>query len=127
MVGKLHDRCPPLVRSLCWGHDAWIVGSTAQALVENKSVSGDYDIVVPWKNWTGAALECTSFFGSNSGQNLMANYFGGWKIIDKENIEYDVWPDTLDRYLTQCPIHLRVVAVHPQSGRVIRQTSIMEK
>jgi len=73
---------PSLVSKLVYGHDAWLVGSSANPDVDLNTVR-DFDVVVPFNYWKGAALLIPD--------NAWPNTFGGWKCIS-DNREIDVWP-----------------------------------
>lgn len=92
---------PRAVIELCYGHDAWIVGSGAFVCDEPPR---DYDIMVPLSHWKRAALSIPPTARPNS--------FGGWKF-NSDGIEVDVWPGELSDLMQAAPSQ---AAFHPKSG-----------
>lgn len=58
---------PKIVTALCYSHEAWICGSA----IFNENPR-DWDIVVPFENWFGAAFLIP--------KDAIPNSFGGWKF-----------------------------------------------
>lgn len=77
---------PPIVRALCFLHDAWVVGGAAKWLVGDTKELKDWDIIVPIRHWTDAQHLIP--YGTKS------NTFGGFKIAG--DIEIDIWAEDLD-------------------------------
>jgi hypothetical protein len=116
-------KCPistllPGVIYLMCVHGAYIVGSYAKFLAgEDVPEPQDYDLLVPLEKWQGISLLIPS--------TAKLNKFGGWRFICKNGKEVDVWPDTLENYLTKCKskhggtvlavdfINNRVFSMHP--------------
>lgn len=93
--GVMAHNMPKLVRKLCFGHEAWIVGS---AVVESKP--RDWDVAVPFSEWRQAAMLIP--------ESATPNTMGGWKC---DNV--DVWPCELSKLLrNEMTQHLW----HPRSG-----------
>ena len=79
---------PALVTKLC--HlGAWIVGSGADP--DKKDPPRDWDVFVPYEFWHKAMLLIPD--------DAKPNTFGGWKC-NSEGIEVDVWPDSLERIMS---------------------------
>jgi hypothetical protein len=75
-------------------HGALLVGSQAKKLMGEDIESNDYDLLVPLDKWQTIAVmipECAK-----------PNKFGGWRFKDDNDNEIDVWPDTLQNYLSNC-------------------------
>lgn len=92
---------PALVHKLCYDHEAWIVGSSANPDDENPK---DFDILVPLSNWQQASLLIPS--------DAIPNTFGGWKCISGGK-EVDVWPGDLAWLLTNDMLKW---AYHPRTN-----------
>jgi hypothetical protein len=78
-------------------HGAYIVGSFAKKLCGEDVDTNDYDVLVPLEKWQTIALLIP--------QDAKPNKFGGWRFKTDhhgEEVEIDVWPDTLDNYLSHC-------------------------
>ncbi len=92
-----------LVRSFCYGHDGWIVGSGAAYLLDIKDVEypRDWDILIPFWTW---GIACKTI-----PEGSPTNSHGGIKI---DNI--DVWAGDIGWFMTQVPA-LPAYAVHPRS------------
>lgn len=101
---------PPLVSKLVWNYNGWIVGSAAKAGADLSKVR-DFDILVPFHDWPAAACLIT--------KDAVPTRFGGWKLISNE-VEVDVWPDDVGRFLLKCP---RKDMWHPSSGIRITHVS----
>jgi len=71
-------------------HDGWVIGTAADPSCDLKTVR-DIDIMIPWSNWSKAALLVP--------EEAHPNTFGGWKF-DKDGVTYDVWPDELGSCLS---------------------------
>lgn len=100
---------PPIVRHLCWSFDAWIVGSTAKAIIEKQDIYSDWDLIIPVQHWLSATLACTCY-------SPQPNSFGGWKITLDDDTQIDIWPDTLDNFLLRKQYAAETYALHPKSG-----------
>jgi hypothetical protein len=107
---KIHHLMPPIIRTLCWSYDAWIVGSTATSLIKHHRPQ-DWDIIINIELWN----KCALFLSANP---VVANSFGGWKV---PHINADVWPDTLNNYFLRCQKSIDCAAYHPQSGILIKR------
>lgn len=88
-MGKL---LPRDVYRMCV-HGAFIVGSYAKYLAGEDVEPNDIDLLVPLKDWQKIALLIP--------ENAKPNKFGGWRFF-VDDIEIDVWPDTVQNYLTNC-------------------------
>lgn len=75
---------PILVGKLTHFHEAWIVGSAADPKNESPR---DWDILVPLSKWQDAAGLIPA--------SAISNSFGGFKILDENGVEIDVWPGEL--------------------------------
>lgn len=88
---------PALVYQMCV-HGAYLVGSHAKHLVGDIDHSGnDYDLLVPLEKWQIIAMLIP--------QAAKPNRFGGWRFdvdFKGKQVEVDVWPDTLENYLSKC-------------------------
>ena len=98
---------PTLVNALCYGHDAWIVGSAAN---KDNLNPRDIDVFVPFSEWGPAAFLIP--------KDAVRNSFGGWKCMS-DGYEVDVWPGELSWLLVN---NKTKYAWHPRSDtRVIKQ------
>lgn len=92
---------PRIVYQMCV-HGALLAGSAAKALAGhldngNPIVPGDFDLLVPHDKWQTIALLIPN--------DAVPNKFGGWRFITDHKdtrIEVDVWPGTLQQYLSEC-------------------------
>jgi hypothetical protein len=78
-------------------HGALIVGSQAKKLCGEDVDAQDYDVLVPLEKWQTVALLIP--------RSARPNKFGGWRFktdFKGAMVEVDVWPDSLDKYLSQC-------------------------
>ena len=105
---------PEIIRVLCWGFDAWIVGSGATALVGDDTTTSDYDVIVPPQNWRGAALMLRT-------HPIIPNYFGGWKLVVTP-LHIDVWPSTLEEFIMVVPSTYNLTMYHPKSRTIVTRT-----
>jgi hypothetical protein len=83
---------PGTVYRMCV-HGAFIAGSYAKKLVGEGIDPSDIDLLVPLDKWTIIAPMIP--------KKAKMNKFGGWRFKEK-GIEIDVWPDTVENYLTKC-------------------------
>lgn len=88
---------PRLVYQMCV-HGALIAGSYAKSLTGEKIKSNDYDLLVPLEKWQTIALLIPP--------DAKPNKFGGWRfmtpVVDEGLVEVDVWPDSVENYLSKC-------------------------
>lgn len=97
---------PHVVRSFCYGHEAWIVGSAATYLLDLKDDGPrDYDILVPLWTW---GVACRSIPEGSS-----TNAHGGVKF-SVGGASVDVWGGDIGWFLAQVPA-VPAYAVHPKS------------
>ncbi len=82
----------------------WIVGSGANPDTDKPN---DWDIMVPYRLWPQVAAIIPS--------EAKPNRFGGWKYQAKET-EIDVWPDDLDRLMSEHVVGQEMWLWHPKSG-----------
>jgi hypothetical protein len=76
-------------------HGAYIVGSYAKFLAgEDVPEPNDYDVLVPLNKWQNIALLIPP--------GAALNKFGGWRFTCDDGKEVDVWPDSVEHYLTTC-------------------------
>jgi hypothetical protein len=83
---------PRAVYQMCI-HGALIVGSFAKYMIGENVRPNDIDLLVPLEHWQTIAMLIP--------EKARPNKFGGWRF-KVEGIEIDVWPDTLQNYLSQC-------------------------
>ena len=81
---------PIVTEILCCEYGGWIIGSAANPDANVDSVN-DIDIIVPFDQWRKV-----SKIAASHGATL--NKHGGSRFLD-ENVEIDVWPDTLDKVM----------------------------
>lgn len=99
---------PFTVRNFVTFHDAWIVGSAALPLLDNKRLR-DIDVMIPYHCWAAAAGLIPN--------NAVKNTLGGWKYTE-DDVTVDVWPDTLDHLASSSMFY---AAWHPHSNiRIVR-------
>ena len=85
---------PRIVYQMCV-NGALIVGSFAKKLAGEKIKSHDYDLLVPPEKWQLVAILIP--------MTAKPNKFGGWRFVDSQSgKEIDVWPSSLEKYLTEC-------------------------
>ena len=86
---------PRLVYQMCV-HGAFIVGSQAKRLCGEsiEAAESDFDLLVPLEKWQTVSMLIP--------MDAKPNKFGGWRFEDDKGNEIDVWPDTLQNYLTNC-------------------------
>ena len=87
---------PRVVYQMCV-HGALITGSFAKKLAGEDIVPEDFDLLVPLEKWQTVALMIP--------ETAKPNKFGGWRFETEhgdELVEVDVWPDTVQNYLTNC-------------------------
>lgn len=85
---------PGIVYKMCV-HGALIVGSYAKFLAGEKIKPHDYDLLVPPEHWQTCAMLIP--------RDAKLNSFGGWRFIDPQTkMEVDIWPSTLEKYLSEC-------------------------
>jgi hypothetical protein len=75
-------------------HGALIVGSYAKYLAGEDLETNDFDLLVPQHKWQTIAMLIP--------EDAKPNKFGGWRFKVDGDAEVDVWPDSLENYLTQC-------------------------
>lgn len=88
-----NDLLPRIVYQMCV-HGALIVGSQAKRLVGENINGSDYDLLVPLEKWQTIALLIPD--------KAKPNKFGGWRFTTQDDVEIDVWPDSLHNYLANC-------------------------
>ena len=76
---------PPIVARITHNFDAWVVGSAARPPSPGKPPRQprDWDLMVPFHAWHGAATVVPS--------DARPNSFGGWKFT-ADGVEVDMWP-----------------------------------
>lgn len=72
---------------------AYIVGSYAKMLIGEEIEPSDIDLIVPPEHWPIVSQMIP--------KKAKLNKFGGWRFKTK-GIEVDIWPDTVERYLSKC-------------------------
>lgn len=97
---------PAIIRTFCFSHEAWIVGSAASFLLDLKDeMPRDWDILVPFWTW-GVACRTIP-------EGTPTNSFGGLKVTS-DGYKIDVWSGDVGWFLAQVP-NLPAYAVHPKS------------
>ncbi len=96
-----------VVRSFCYSHDAWIVGSGAKYLLNlpNAAKPRDWDILIPFWSW---GIACKTI-----PEGTPTNAHGGVKLI-VEGTEIDVWAGDIGWFLAQVP-NQPAYAVNPRT------------
>jgi hypothetical protein len=86
---------PRIVYQMCV-HGALIVGSQAKRMAgdELESEPNDWDLLVPYECWQVIALLIPG--------GAVTNKFGGWRFMTSDGEEVDVWPGSLQQYLSEC-------------------------
>lgn len=98
---------PQIVAQLTHGFEAWVVGSAARKDTDLSKVR-DFDILVPFSQWVGAAMLIPA--------DAKPNTFGGWKfntVMNGYQIVIDVWPGDLGWLMCN---DMAKAAWHPRSG-----------
>ncbi len=108
------DKMPDIVRALCWGFDAWIVGSGAAAIIGGENNPSDWDVIVPPDKWCAAALTLRT-------HPIIPNYFGGWKLGTSPEL-IDVWPSTLEAFVKIVPSTYKLQMFTPKSRTILTRT-----
>ena len=113
---------PRVVYQMCV-NGALIAGSYAKKLVGDDVKPNDFDLMVPSEKWHIVSLLIP--------EDAHLNKFGGWRFNaewDGEEVEVDVWPDTVERYLSNCKTKHggRVVLVDFISNRTYESGWIKE-
>lgn len=114
---KLHTVLPPLVRQLCWIHEAWIVGGAARVLCgDEMGIPRDFDVLVPFHTWGRACLLIP--------RGTPANSFGGFKVRQR-GIEIDVWAGDVGWHLAHAPRGKQRIAFSPENKQILRASELM--
>ena len=101
---------PPIARALCYNHDGWIVGSSAEYFIGLRdNIQRDLDILIPFYEWGNACKIVVAGTPSNS--------FGGFKLIDS-GVEIDMWAGDIGYFMIQ-NIKKPSYAVHIKSYTVL--------
>lgn len=109
---------PPVARTLCYNHEGWVVGSTAEYLLGLRDEpQRDLDILVPFYEWGNACRIVPA--------GTPANSFGGFKLIDND-IEIDLWAGDIGWFISQVP-NKPVYAIQIKSYTILVGTSGYEK
>lgn len=99
---------PPDIFALCmFGSGAWLIGSAADP--ERTPPFKDYDMVVPWSDWSAFALQIPFVATFNR-----FTRFGGLSLTMRASgVALDVWPDDIGRLATMpFPFHAWHVKSH---------------
>ena len=88
----LYKIVPTTVAILCRS-GAYIVGGYANYLIGKRKEFKDYDLIVPPDKWYIVSLLIP--------KDAKINSYGGWKFIDKEGNNIDIWPSSIEQYLRQ--------------------------
>lgn len=97
---------PALIRSFCFSHEAWIVGSAANWLLGLRfDEPRDYDLLIPFYQWGSACRSIPEGSPTNS--------HGGVKI-SSDGIALDVWCGDIGWFLGQVP-SVPAYAVNPKT------------
>lgn len=93
MINKtFYKQLPIEIRSLLLISEGWLVGSSINALIENKPVN-DYDIVVPNRELFQNALLYLKTLGE-----ITVTTFGGNKVTT-DKLVIDIWCEELGHFL----------------------------
>ncbi len=107
---------PNLVRILCWNHDAYIVGSTVDKLINQDNSINDWDIIVPTYQWNKARFLIP--------KGTPANNFGGFKV-NENGVEIDVWADNIEQFIeTQITQNKEVKLLQPKYHILINGSNL---
>lgn len=137
--GKLYY--PPLVSSLLWDFDGWLVGSRASEPKEAEKRDSDWDIAVPPHRWRAVVRHLMSACNS-----LSMNSLGGFRVLTRRKSQewpnppsfnnlvldlplevfVDVYPMDVGEYLAQVPENLPkgFVASSPRLGVMLTRTPL---
>lgn len=111
-------KLPALVRSFCYAHEGWIVGSAALYLLGLKDDSPrDYDILIPFYQW---GIACRSIPEGSS-----TNSHGGVKLIS-DGVTIDVWCGDIGWFLGQVP-QVPAYAVSPKTMTFLKADREMKR
>jgi len=83
---------------------AYLVGSFAEYLLGKCNTFNDFDLIVPPEKWHIVALQIP--------HTAKINTHGGLKFITKCGQNVDIWPSSIEEYLTRCnnsfrkPLHV---------------------
>lgn len=107
---KIYTKLPPTLRTLCWNHDAFIVGGAVNFLIGKTSIEPrDYDAVVPLEEWRKAKMLLIN-------KDVKVNSFGGLKLTENETT-IDIWPDDVALVVVNYKINCDIL--HPKSGKLL--------
>ncbi len=95
---------PVVAAKLCYGFGGWVVGGAVTS--EHPK---DWDIAIPFENWSGAAMLIPG--------DSTPNAFGGWSFCS-EGVEYDVFPCSLSWLMQNRKC---TVLWNPKTGDVFRR------
>lgn len=97
---------PTIVRTFCYSHDAWIVGSGAEYLLGLKTdTPRDWDILIPFWQW---GIACKTI-----PEGSITNAHGGIKLKN-DDVWVDVWAGDVGWFLSQVPSY-PAYAVNPKA------------
>jgi hypothetical protein len=97
---------PTIVRSFCYSHDAWIVGSGAEYLLDIKELAPrDWDLLIPFWCWGTACKTVPAGTPTNS--------HGGIKLTEN-GLSIDLWAGDIGWFLSQVPTY-PAYATYPKS------------
>lgn len=82
---------PELVKKLCFEFDAWIVGSWVVT-----DCAKDIDVIVPPEKWRNVLAML-------SGQPFHFTSLGGLRVELSGQLPVEIWPDTLENFLSRLP------------------------
>ena len=119
MIVPRNGKLPRIVYQMCV-NGALIAGSYAKWLAGDKTIEpNDFDLVVPPEYWHIIALLIPS--------DASLNKFGGWRF-EVDGTEIDVWPGTMQDYLTRCKTKHggEVVLVDFINNKVFAQRTLLE-
>lgn len=92
---NLYRKLPPPVGMLLMLSKGWLVGSSIDSVLKGEKPR-DYDIIVTDPQYWGVAVK----YASESTKTMGFNTFGGLKFtIEGSDIEIDMWPQDLERFL----------------------------
>lgn len=110
---SIYRNLPKIVCSLCQTCDGWIVGSSVDNIINERPITGDIDVVIPWHSWNIASKILP--------RESVINSCGGFKFYCYDTqITVDVWPGDAGLMLA----YRHGKALHLQTNTLLEAKSI---
>jgi hypothetical protein len=96
------------------GTGSWIVGSVANPFSTFDQAPRDYDILVPYSEWSAVSIQLP-----NLGTVVGMTRFGGFRLELNSGEMLDIWPGELSSFFLNPPTSY---AWHPKSMTILSKT-----